>query len=211
MSTAPVFDRLAHRYDSWYERNRVIAELEVRVVASILPKGFGVEVGVGSGYFASKLGVPLGVDPSIHMLRIALARGIEAVQGVGEALPIRTASLDYILIIVTLCFVDNPLQVLKEAARTLKPGGSLITCIVPADSPWGKHYIEMGRKGHPFYSIARFYTVDQVEEMARKAGLKPIETVGILSTPPGKPPNPKEKPTRGARNLGFICIKAIKT
>ena len=205
-----MFDRLAGRYDSWYERNRVIAELEVKAVKAVLPQGYGVEVGVGTGFFASRLGVPLGVDPSIPMLAIARRRRVDVVQGVGERLPLRTCSLDYVLLVVTLCFVDDPQTVLAESARVVRRGGSVVACIVPRDSPWGRRYIELGRRGHPFYSVARFYTVDEVEEMMEEAGLMVVERVGVLSSPPGEPVDPGEEPTPNVEGRGFVCVRAVK-
>ncbi|NOZ88447.1 MAG: class I SAM-dependent methyltransferase, partial [Crenarchaeota archaeon] len=166
MSTAPVFDELWSRYDSWYERNRILAENELEAVKALGLQGRGVEVGVGTGWFASRLGVEFGVDPSLGMLRLARLRGVEAVQGVGERLPLRSGSMDYVLLIVTLCFVDDPLAALREAARVARPGGAVAACIVPRDSSWGRFY-QARRSSSPFYRVARFYTVDEVEQMMR--------------------------------------------
>ena len=83
------FDEYAERYDMWYSKpeNRQIFESELMVIRSLGLSGFGVEVGVGTGVFASNLHIPLGVDPSLKMLGIAKSRGIEVVRAVGEALP----------------------------------------------------------------------------------------------------------------------------
>jgi len=53
----------------------------------------------------------------------------------------------------------------------LKRQGRLIIWLVPADSPWGRFYAEKGRDNHPFYSAAKFYTSQEVIELANKAGL----------------------------------------
>jgi len=47
----------------------------------------GLEVGVGTGRLASKLGVGVGLDPSRNMLELSRRRDIMAVQGVAEKLP----------------------------------------------------------------------------------------------------------------------------
>ena len=208
LSTAWVFDRLWMRYDSWYERNRVLALNELRAVEALGLRGRGVEVGVGTGWFASRLGVEYGVDPSAQMLAVAKRRGVEAVQGVGERLPLRSSSLDYSLLIVTLCFVDNPLAVLEESARVVKPGGSVAACIVPRDSSWGRFYLERRRES-PFYRVARFYTVDEVEEMMHRAGLQPRLYVSTLHREPWQEPQ-QEQPSLGDKSGGFVCIKAVK-
>lgn len=207
LSTAMVFERLWSRYDRWYERNRVIAENELRAVQGLGLRGRGVEVGVGTGWFASRLGVEYGVDPSTAMLRVARRRGVEAVQGVGEALPLRSGSMDYVLLIVTLCFVDDPAAVVEEAARVARRGGSVAACIVPRDSAWGRYYMER-RTESPFYRVARFYTVSEVEDMMREAGLMIDAYSSVLRFPPwGKPVEEEPEPSpRG----GFVCVKAVK-
>ena len=207
MSTARVFNELWSRYDSWYERNPVTAENELRTVRALGLRGVGLEIGVGTGWFASRLGVFFGVDPSVGMLRVARKRGVEGFVGVAERLPVRSSAVDYALLIVTLCFVDNPLEALREAARAVKPGGSVASCIVPRDSSWGRFY-ESRREESPFYRVARFYTVAEVEEMMRLAGLNPVLIVSTLHYKPWEPPRLEEP--RVSSVGGFTCIKAVK-
>jgi len=207
MATVAVFDKYWGRYDEWYSRNRVIALNELRTVRSIGLRGLGLEVGVGTGWFASRLGVGFGVDPSINMLRVAWRRGVEAVQAVGERLPFRSGVFDYVLLIVTLCFVDDPWRVVGESARVLKRGGRLVACIVPRDSPWGRYY-EARRETSPFYRVARFYTVGEVESMMTGAGLVVEGHYSTLHFNPGEEPR-LEEPRPGASG-GFVCIYALK-
>jgi SAM-dependent methyltransferase len=108
-----------------------------------------------------------------------------------------------------LCFVENPLEVLREAKRVLREDGSIIIGLVPRDSLWGKFYEEKKRSGHTFYSAARFYTLKDVEDMLHAAGLK---ISGIRSTLLQSPDGPHrvEEPQEGhVRGAGFLCIKAI--
>lgn len=200
-----VFDRLWDRYDAWYKRHRVLAENELRAVQALGLRGRGLEVGVGTGWFASRLGAGYGVDPSPGMLRLAHRRGVEAVLGVGEKLPFRSNVFDYVLLVVTLCFVDEPVAVLAEAARVARPGGAVAACIVPRDSPWGRYYMEK-RRVSPFYAAARFYTVEEVEAMMREAGLAVEAYSSVLRFPPHAEPRPEE-PEPSPRG-GFVCIKA---
>jgi len=73
-----VFDSLASKYDSWYARHPVTAENEVIAARKALSGARPcLEVGVGTGFFAVRLGCDFGVDPSIGMLRVARARGVE--------------------------------------------------------------------------------------------------------------------------------------
>lgn len=209
MSRAEVFDRFWHRYDEWYQRNRVIAELELSVVKRLVKYKPILEVGVGTGFFASRLGFEYGIDPSINMLRVARRRGIEVVQGVGEYLPFRNSSFKTVVFIVTLCFVDDVVKVLKEAYRVLDSCGEVIACIVPKESPWGKYYVKKALEGHPFYSNARFLTVEELIKYVEGQGFKIVESIGILSFKPTEEPA-WEEPQRNISGKGFVCLKAVK-
>ena len=116
-----VFDRLYQRYDSWYERHPLTALNELEAAREAL-RGAPhpcLEIGVGTGWFASRLGCRYGVDPSLGMLRVARSRGVEVALGRGEALPVARGRLGSALLVVTLCFVEDPLLVLVEAPRRL--------------------------------------------------------------------------------------------
>ena len=213
MSTARLFDEYYERYDSWFERNTVTAENEVRLVETVMegaPKPI-VEVGVGTGYFASKVNVDVGLDPSIKMLEVARMRGLELlVGGVGELAPFRDGSFGTVLIVVTLCFVDDPVSVLRESHRILRDNGVLVTCIIPRDSAWGAHYVELGLKGHIFYSKARFYTLNELKKMLETTGFRVVDVMGTLSYTPHDKPR-VEEPSREVKGRSFICVKSIKS
>jgi len=64
-----IFDRYASRYDSWYERNKIIAENEVKLVKTISNgvKTPCIDIGGGTGYFTRIFGC-INLDPSYEML-----------------------------------------------------------------------------------------------------------------------------------------------
>ncbi len=73
----------------------------------------------------------IGVDQSPAMLKAARRRtaGMENVElrrGTLEAIPIADNSCDAALLVLVLTYVEHPAQVLKEAARILRPGGRLV-------------------------------------------------------------------------------------
>ncbi len=214
MSTAWLFDALGERYDRWYERHKLLAVLEATLVSRMVSKGSRplVEVGVGTGFFASRVGAEAGIDPSMSMLGIARERMPSSllVAGRGERLPLRSSSFGTVLIVVTLCFVDDPGEVLRESWRILKPRGSLVSCIVPGDSSWGRWYRKLGKEGHPFYSHARFLDRGEHLSLIEDAGFRVVEELGVLSFPPwGEPRLEEPRPWNG--DLGFICVRALKS
>jgi SAM-dependent methyltransferase len=166
-----------------------------------------IEIGGGSGFFSSRFGC-IDVDPAWRMLLRAKLRGVDAVQAVGEKMPIRDNSVDVALIIVTICFVDEPELLVQEAARILRRGGFIVACIVPRDSPWGIYYISR-RHMSPFYRYARFYTVSEIEDMLQRNNLAIVDRLATLSYKPWEPPR-YEAPSRRLYGRGFVCIKAVK-
>lgn len=72
-----VFEKHAREYDRWFETHTYAYESEVLAVQSLLPRGGkGLEVGVGTGRFASQVGIKVGVEPAHAMALIARQRGI---------------------------------------------------------------------------------------------------------------------------------------
>ncbi len=214
MSTASIFDRFYERYDEWYKRNPIIARNELETVRFILaltgyPESSCIEVGVGSGWFASRLGCTVGVDPSLNMLLLARSRGLEVIAGRGEALPLASGRIPVIAMIVTICFVDDLGLAIREVARALINGGSFISCIVPRDSSWGEFYRERAVSGHPFYSVAKFYSVDEIDHVAEEVGLRVIDRAATLSFNPWEDPV-IESPHSYNGGEGFVCTRYVK-
>ena len=156
-----VFEREASTYDAWYESPEGSALFEAELDAlrplSSVAGSESLEVGVGSGRFAERLGIAYGVDPAIAPLRIARRRGIESIAATGEQLPFRDSAFTAVTFVFTLCFVTDAVRTLQEAARVLRPDGVVIIGVVPADGPLGQHYQSLGRSGHRIYRYARFF------------------------------------------------------
>jgi len=210
------FDLHAERYDAWFDSPQgsaiFAAELESIRALKRAAGGRWLEVGVGTGRFAERLGVDEGVDPSEEMLRRARARGITVRAATAEALPYPDSSWDGLLLVVTICFLDDPRLALAECMRVLKDGGELIVGLVPADSPWGAEYSRQGRQGHPFYSAARFYTCDEVIDLAGQAGLVYDGAASTLLEPPADdPPSAMQEPVEGmVQGAGFVALRFVK-
>jgi ubiquinone/menaquinone biosynthesis C-methylase UbiE len=204
-----VFDLVAEAYDQWYEtpEGKALFDAELKCLRSLLGQSRGrwLEVGVGTGRFASSLGVAEGIDPSPRMLEIAASRGIEIHQGSAERLPFTEGSFDGILMALTLCFVANAPEALKECRRVLRPDGRLLLGILPADGPWGREYVEKASRGHPVYALGHFRTASEIVELCQAAGFALIGAASTLFWKPDERPRPRVE--RGVvSNAGFVAL-----
>ncbi|MFO8143897.1 MAG: class I SAM-dependent methyltransferase [Dehalococcoidales bacterium] len=169
-----------------------------------------LEIGVGSGRFAEGLGITTGIDPSAEMAKIASARITNTLVGRGENLCFRTASYRTAFIIVTLCFVQSPTEVLQEINRVLTRQGKLVIGMVPKESPWGLLYQEKKEQGHPFYRHTTFYNRDNVIAMLNESGFSvELETSTLFQKPTNV--HSLESPRNGFYSeAGFVIIVARK-
>ena len=205
------FDSLASVYDAWFDKEgRLIFRIEIEAlqqVLPLLPKPW-LEVGVGSGRFAQSLGIEIGLDPSTMLLDMARNRGINVFRGRGEKSPIGSESFGTAFFIVTLCFVNSPSKVLREANRILNRSGKIVLGLVLRESPWGKFYQTKKGEGHRFYRHATFYSYDKVEMLIRQVGFEIERVLSTLFQKPGEVEH-MEPPQEGfSPDAGFTVIVA---
>jgi SAM-dependent methyltransferase len=164
------FQRYTARYEKWFEDNPWVYQAELKAIESLLPEGqYGVEIGIGTGRFAEPLGITIGIDPSSHMRRIAQKKGIKVVDAVAESLPFKNALFEFVLMVTTICFVDDINKSFAEAFRVLLRGGYLIIGLVDRNSPLGQIYFR-NQNGNVFYKEAMFYSVEETRDIMKKAG-----------------------------------------
>jgi ubiquinone/menaquinone biosynthesis C-methylase UbiE len=201
-----IFDSYSMEYDEWYDKNRLAYLSEIEALKQVVPRGGkGLEIGVGTGRFAVPLGVSFGVDPSEKMLEIAKERGVKAFLGKGEQLPFGEAEFDFVLMVVTLCFVDNPDLVLSESRRVLRDGGKIIIGIVDKNSYLGRLYQQKKQQGHKFYEKANFYSVDEVIGLLKRHNFDEIVTYQTIFQPLEELKE-VEKPEKGYGKGSFVVI-----
>ena len=166
------FEKYSEKYEDWFERNEFVYKSEIQAIKELLPKvKKGIEIGVGSGRFAVPLGIKTGVDPSPRMQEIAQQKGIKVIDAVAEELPFENSQFELVLMVTTICFVDNLNLAFREAYRILKLGGYLIIGFIDKDSSLGKLY-QQHKKKNVFYKIATFYSVKEVVYNLNKVGFK---------------------------------------
>ena len=202
-----IFDEYYREYDLWYERNKLAYLSELEAVKIALPEeGRGLEVGVGTGRFASRLGIPYGIDPSFRMAKLAEDRGVRVIVARGEEMPFKDDEFDYALIAITLCFVRDPERVIRETRRVLRDGGRIIVAIIDRDSFLGRAYQVKKSK---FYEEARFFSVDEVVNLLGESGFDDFSLLQTIFRFPHELEE-VERVEVGYGRGGFVVISARK-
>jgi malonyl-CoA O-methyltransferase len=127
-----------------------------------------VDVGCGTGRWTTRLHA-VGVDASPSMLAVAAAKtGLRGRLAVGDAtaLPIASGSADLVLCALTLGHIRNQTAAMREFARILAPGGTLLlTDFHPAAAALG--WRRTFRRDGQVYQLENYtYTVDQLRIVA---------------------------------------------
>ncbi|MFH1505301.1 MAG: methyltransferase domain-containing protein [Candidatus Omnitrophota bacterium] len=198
-----IFEKHSKIYDAWYDKYRFAYLSELKVLKKVIPKqGKSLEIGVGTGRFASVLGINLGIDSSYEMIEIARQRGVAARWGFGEDLPFFNSTFNLVAIIVTLSFVNNPLKVLQEARRVLEDDGKLVVGIIDKNSFLGKFY---QTKKSIFYKKADLFTVERLRNLLKIAGFRQFSCWQTIFKLPSEIDS-LEKPRKGFGKGGFVVI-----
>ncbi len=184
MDKITIFDKYAEEYDRWFDTNSLVYQSEVRAVRMLLPQnGQGVEIGAGTGRFSVPLGITLGVEPSRAMAEIARSRGMTVYDSKAENLPFDDNTFDFVLMVTTICFLEDPLQAIKEIRRILCPSGKLIIGMLDKDSPPGKESLSK-KKNSKFYQYANFYSVNRVLNWLKISGYNHIHVLQTIFKKP---------------------------
>jgi SAM-dependent methyltransferase len=209
MARIAPFERHTRRYERWFGRHEAAYLSELRVLRELLSDpGLALEIGVGTGRFAEPLGIAIGIDPSLRMLKHARRRGIGVVCAVAEALPFRHSVFDHALVVTTICFVDDARAMLLEAGRVLKPEGALVIGFIDRTSRLGRHY-ETHRHESVFYRDAVFFSADEVDLLLSETGFGERTWRQTLTKPLAHTVE-VESPHPGFGDGAFVAVRAIK-
>ena len=203
------FEEYYMRYDEWFEKNKFVYLSELKAVGHFIPdQGNGLEVGIGSGRFAVPFGIKTGVEPSGKMRGIAERKGVEVFDAVAESLPFINETFDYVLMVTTICFLDDVNKSFAEVKRVLKTGGLFIVGFVDKDSPLGLFY-ETKREKNVFYKEASFFSAKDVMSLLEKEGFKNPEIIQTVFGDVSKIEEIQDF-KKGSGLGGFVVIKAEK-
>jgi SAM-dependent methyltransferase len=207
------FDESAGEYDAWFDgKGKLIFDIEVKAFQGILtslPKPW-LEIGTGSGRFAQALGIDSGLEPSRNLAKIAQQRGIKTFEYKGEERIFEEGSFGTIFLVTTLCFLESPVDVLKEAHRILKPGGKIVLGVIPQTSPWGLQYTQKQAECHPIYKNAVFFKINEIARLSLQSGFMGERIISTLFQKPGEVQH-IEEPREGLYSeAGFVIVVAEK-
>ena len=197
----------AAAYDRWYDDHKNAYQSELLAIKKFVLKGKkGLEVGVGTGRFASELDIQTGVEPAPHMAAMATARGIHVIEGVAEHLPFDEASFDFVLMVTVDCFLNDIEKAYKEALRVLKPGGKIIIGLLDRNGEIARKYQTI-KANHKVYRNARFHTPEEIIKTLKQAGFIHFDFCQTLMT---AAPDAVEEPLPGYGKGSFVVISAEK-
>lgn len=201
-----IFEEDATGYDSWFDKHPILFENELQAIRMLLPNEVkGLEIGVGTGRFALALGVKEGLEPAKGMAKIAAQRGIQVKEGIAEALPYEGESFDFLLMVTTLCFLDDIPKAFAEAHRVLRKNGHLVIGLIDKNSPLGRQY-EQEKANNPWYKNAHFHSTEEISELLSTAGFSGFKYCQTLFSTEEIP----EKPISGFGKGSFVVIQAKK-
>jgi SAM-dependent methyltransferase len=180
MDKIDIFDKYSEEYDKWFDTYLSVYQSELQAVKMLLPHGGrGIEIGVGTGRFSVPFGITIRVEPSRGMAEIARSRGITVYDSKAENLPFDDNIFDFALMVTTICFLEDPLQALREIRRILRPSGVIIIGMLDKGSPLGRQY-EANKNGSKFFRYAEFYSVKQALEwlkISRYNNVRIVQTI----------------------------------
>jgi len=163
--------------ETWDVSGSPVVALEERYLAPWLaglrPRR-AIDIGCGTGRWAARLGA-IGVDPSIEMLSVARRKpGMAGRLAAGDAasIPIASSAADLVLCTLTLGHVPNWVEAMRELARVVAPGGTLILTDFHPDAAahgWRRTF----RHEECVYELENYpYTVAELQSAADRLTLE---------------------------------------
>lgn len=151
----------------------------IRELLRWAPRGRLLEIGCAHGFFlelARSHWEVRGIDVSAEAVAHARSLGLDAIAGEFLTLPEEPGEYDLICLWDTLEHLERPIETLEKAARSLKPGGTLVLTTGDAGSLVARLRGERWRQIHPPTHLFYFSRATLAQAL-RRAGL----TVRVVS------------------------------
>ncbi len=169
------FDEIVDDYEAWFRKNDKLLASEVEAIRPLIPlSGKGIEIGVGTGIFASALEIKDGVEPSESMASEAIKRGIHVIIGQAEKLPVADSSYQFALMVTADCFMDDVAKAFAEIKRILADQGIFIIAFLDKATPLGNWY-EKTKHLHRSYQDANFHSAAEIANYLEDTGFEILE------------------------------------
>jgi ubiquinone/menaquinone biosynthesis C-methylase UbiE len=167
MST-PVLTVLEEDRHAWFAgRTRAIQKYLDAELLPALEKRRILDIGCGAGNMAHHLaqyGTVIGLDNNPRPLGVAVQRGLDVCQGLGDGLPFADESFDIVALLDTIEHIPDELETLHECYRVLKPGGKLLIT-VPA-------FMWLWSYNDEINAHQRRYTAPELQQKLELTGLR---------------------------------------
>jgi demethylmenaquinone methyltransferase/2-methoxy-6-polyprenyl-1,4-benzoquinol methylase len=164
-----VFDRFARAYDLVMpEASREMIARGLDQAGRPIDRVLDVGGGPGRALRAVDARSRTVLDPATGMVRRARANGFGAVRADGACMPVRTASIDAVLVTDALHHVGDQAGLLGEAARVLRPGGVLVVREFDPTTVRGRALVALE---HAVGFESTFHPPDTLASMVADAGL----------------------------------------
>lgn len=122
------YNRIAEEYDA----NRFgtsygvyLDKVEVHFLAAFELSGNVLDIGCGTGRFLGKV-TNIGIDFVPRMAKITRKKGYPVIISEARELPFKDDCFDHVVIMHLLMHVPDAFEVLREASRVVKKGGSVV-------------------------------------------------------------------------------------
>jgi SAM-dependent methyltransferase len=128
--------------------------------------------------------------------------------GIAEDLPCEDRSFDYLLMVVTVCFLDDVYRSFREACRVLRPGGYILIGFIDRLRPLGRAY-EKNREDNVFYREATFFSTDEIVFYLAETGFGEFTFRQTIFQHPAEMKEPD--PTKEGYGEGsFVVVRGTK-
>ncbi|MDP2332703.1 MAG: class I SAM-dependent methyltransferase [Reyranella sp.] len=190
-------------YATWRESSlgEITENLEQRLLLRLAGALHGrdiLDVGCGDGaltlaFARSGAASVVGCDIDPRMISRAVSRATREEQAVYYTvadtvhLPFADQSFDLVTVVTVLAFVSDTEGAIREMARVLRPGGSLIIGDLGKWNSWAARRRVRGWLGAKMWRAATFRTATELRRLVRSAQLRVEHVSGAIFFPPWLP------------------------